>query len=160
MYRVGDYVVYKRNVCKIEEIKINHIEGKDYYILRPILDKSLKIELPTTCEYIRNVISKEEVKQLIKNIPNIKAIDVNAKMMGNEYRNLMNSDNHDDLIRIIKTAYARNKERTDNKKKIGDKDNDYFNAAEKYLYNEVSVSLGLTYEDAKEYIIKEVEKIK
>lgn len=160
MYRTGEYVVYKRDVCKIEEIKKNHIKGKDYYILRPILDKSLKIELPTTCEYLRNIISKEEIEQLIKDIPNIKAIDINAKMMGNEYRNLMNSDNREDLIRIIKTAYARNKERTDNKKKIGDKDNDYFNVAEKYLYNEISISLGLTYDEAKEYIIKEVEKIK
>ena len=46
------------------------------------------------------------------------------------------------------------------KKKIGEKDSNYFRLAEKYLYSEFSVILNLTVEETKNYIIKEVEKLK
>lgn len=44
------------------------------------------------------------------------------------------------------------------KKKISDKDDKYFNLAEKYLYNELSISLNETIENIKEYIFKIVNK--
>jgi len=77
-------------------------------------------------------------------------------MMEYEYKNLLSSGSHEDLVKIIKTTYLRNKERIDNKKKISDKDNRYFQLAEKYLYNEFSIVLGLTIEDTKEYVIDKV----
>lgn len=39
------------------------------------------------------------------------------------------------------------------------KHNHYFEQAEKYLYNELSIALNLNYDGTKEYIIKEVEKL-
>ena len=71
----------------------------------------------------------------------------------------MQSGTHEDLIKIIKTSYLRNKERIDNNKKTTDKDNHYFNQAETYLYNEFSVVLNLSYEETKDYIINEVNKL-
>lgn len=65
----------------------------------------------------------------------------------------------EDLVKIIKTSYLRNKERIDSNKKITDKDNYYFNQAEQYLYNEFSQVLNLSYENTKNYIICEVSKI-
>ena len=41
----------------------------------------------------------------------------------------MQNGTHEDLIKIIKTTYLRNKERLDNNKKTTDKDNYYFNQA-------------------------------
>ena len=57
------------------------------------------------------------------------------------------------------SIYIRNKERLDNNEKVGDKDNYYFNLAEKCLYTEISYSLGISYEEAREYILKEVRKL-
>ena len=45
----------------------------------------------------------------------------------------------EDLIKIIKTAYIRNDNRLKNNKKISDKDKTYFEKAEEYLYNELSI---------------------
>ena len=36
------------------------------------------------------------------------------------------------------------------------KDTNYFNQAEKYLYNEFSVVLGMSYDDTKQYVIDKV----
>ena len=127
MYKVNDYVVYKRNVCKIKEVKNN------LYVLNPIDDESLIITISKDNNSIRNIITKEESLNLINSIPNIDIIKANDKLIENEYKNLLNSGRLEDLVKIIKTTYLRNKVRIDNKKKIGEKDDNYFKKSEKLL---------------------------
>ena len=159
MYKVGDLLVYKKDVCEIIEIKEKYLRGMDYFILAPIIDKSLKLQIPTSSSAIRDLLTKEEVERLIKQIPTIETIKIESKNIENEYKQLMQSGTHEDLIKIIKTTYLRNKERLDNNKKTTDKDNYYFNQAELYLYNEFSVVLNLTYDETKEYVLNAVNKL-
>lgn len=159
MFKKGDILVYKKDVCIVEEIKEKYIRDIDYYILTPINDKTLKIQIPTSSNAIRNLITKEKVDELIKLIPTVEVIKTDSKTLENTYKLLMQSGTHEDLIKIIKTSYLRNKERLDNNKKTTDKDTYYFNQAETYLYNEFSVVLNLSYEETKEYIINEVKKL-
>ena len=160
MYNIGDYVVYKRDVCMILEIKENYYNDTDYYVLSPIKDSSLKINVPTNNKkLLRNLMSKEEVESLIKKIPNIEVVDVDDKLIEYTYKELLKSESHEDLVKIIKTSYLRNKDRTLNNKKPGEKDSTYFNLAELYLYNEFSVVLGKTFEDTKNYVISKVENL-
>ena len=158
-FKVGDLLVYKKDVCIVNEIKIKYLRDMDYYILSPITDKSLKIQIPTNSNAIRELITKQKVKEIIRSIPNIEVIKLDSKNLENEYKQLMQNGTHEDLIKIIKTTYLRNKERIDNNKKTTDKDNYYFNQAESYLYSELSVVLNLTYDETKEYIISEVNKL-
>ena len=44
MYKENDYLVYKKDVCRVREIRKNRMNDKDYYILIPITDESLIIE--------------------------------------------------------------------------------------------------------------------
>lgn len=159
MYKLGDLLVYKKDVCIVAEIKEKYIKDIDYYVLNPITDKSLKIQIPTNSNAIRSLITKEKVTEIIKSIPQIDVIKSDSKTLENDYKQLMQKGTHEDLIKIIKTTYLRNKERLDNNKKTTDKDSYYFNQAESYLYNEFSVVLGLSYEKTKEYIIQEVNKL-
>lgn len=76
-----------------------------------------------------------------------------------QYKLLLNNGSHENLIQIIKTAYLRNKERMDHKKKISDKDHHYFELAEKYLYTEIGTALGMSYVETKEYIVDWVRKV-
>lgn len=133
--------------------------GVDYFELIPIDDDSLKIEIPTTNELIKALMTTEEVTDLINKIPNINVIECNDKMIESEYKNLISTGNKEDLIKIIKTTYLRNKERLENKKKISDKDNTYFEKAERILYNEISIVLGLVFEETKNYIIDKVTEM-
>ena len=159
MFNVGNLLIYKKDVCKVEEIKPKYINDTDYYILTPTTDNSLKIQIPTNSSAIRTLITKERVKEIINSIPKIEVIKTESKTLENDYKQLMQSGTHEDLIKIIKTTYLRNKERLDNNKKTTDKDNYYFNQAETYLYNELSVVLNLTYDETKKYIIDEVNKL-
>lgn len=161
MYNVGEYLVYKKDVCKIKAIKKNHLNNKDYYVLTPIDYESLIIDTPVDnkCGYIRNLISKEETEHIIDTIPNVSVIDGNTKNVENEYKTLLLSGTHENLIKIIKTTYLRNKERQDSNRKIGDKDNQYFKKSEKYLYNELGVVLNMNVDEVRRYIIDKVSKM-
>jgi hypothetical protein len=44
-------------------------------------------------------------------------------------------------------------------KKIVDKDMRFFNKIEEYLYNELSMSLNISFDDTKEYIINKAEEL-
>lgn len=161
MYKVGNYVVYKREVCEVISIKEKKFMDMDYYVLVPISDNTLKIDVPVNNKmgYLRPLITKKEVEDIIKIIPNIKPIISTDRLIENEYRNLLNTNKHEDLIKIIKTTYLRNKERLDNNKKIGGKDDEYFKQAEKYLYSEFSIVLGMSYDETKKYVIEKVKEI-
>lgn len=158
MFKVNDYLVYRKEVCKVTEIK----EYKNdflYYVITPINDTSLKIEVPTDSSVIRPLISKRKIQTIIEEIPNIKEIAENDRLLENKYKELLKSGTYNDLITIIKTTYLRNETRDKEKKKRSEKDTTYFNLAEKYLYTEFSVVLGKSYEDTKEYVISKVKEI-
>lgn len=161
MFNAGDIIVYKKDVVKIIGMKVNGLNNIKYYVLVPINDDSLKIDVPVDNRlgYLRPLISKKDVEDLIKKIPEISIVETSNKLIENDYRILLNDGSHESLIKIIKTAYLRNKERLDNNKKIGDKDNHYFLLAEKYLYTEISLVMNISFDEAREYVINEVEKI-
>ncbi len=155
MYKKGKYVIYQRNVCKIIGIKDN------CYILTQLDDPSLTIKIPIENGkiHLREIISKEQISNIINQIPKIPLIENNDKILKNEYHKLLNTGNHLDLVKIIKTTYVRNKERKDNKRKISDLDNRYFQLAEKYIYNEFAIALNKTPIEVKEYIINTLKSM-
>ena len=157
MFRIGEYLVYRKDVCKVKDIKEK--EGKEYYQLTPVDDETLKIEVPIDNENLRNVISKVDLENLVNSIPNIDTIDCSDRMIELEYKNLISTGSKEDLIKVIKTAYLRNKERIASKKKLSEKDTNYQEKAEKLLYNEFSVVLDKTFDQVKEYIINKVEAL-
>lgn len=156
MYKVNEKIIYKKDVCKIRDIK----EDKNikYYILTPIDDESLIIKVPIDNKLMRNLISKEEIEKIIDEIPNIKPLDnIDDRFIENTYKELLNGGSYEELITIIKMTYIRNNERQKQNKKISEKDDKYFNLAEKYLYNEFGTVLNMTFDETKEYITKKVE---
>lgn len=150
------YIVYERDVCLIEEVKEKYIKGVDYYILRPLNDKTLKISAPVNSKLLRNLISLEDANKLIDNMKSIEVIEDN-KQIENEYKRLLDTGELSDLVKIIKTTYLRNKERIINKKKISEKDDNYFNKAEDYLYTELGVVFNMSKKNIKEYIIEKLK---
>ena len=159
MYKKDEYVVYRHDVCKIKDIRTNSLNGNTYYVMTPIDDESLIIDIPTENKlgHLRDIISSDKANEVIKRIPSINPIkEINDKKLDSKYKELLSSGTYDDLIKIIKTTYLRNKSRIDNNRKISEKDNTYFKLAEKYLYNELAISLNMNPTEVKDYISKVV----
>lgn len=147
-----DYIVYRKETCKI-------IEKEDgYYRLVPVNDTSIKYKVPVDSNFLKKVITKEEIDRLLLEIPEINTIDLGEKQIEQEYKELMKSGTHEDLVKIIKTSYLRNQIRILNNKRISEIDDEYFKRAEKYLYEEIGTVLNLSFENTKEYIINKLKK--
>ena len=157
MLNIGDYVIYQEQVCQIKEQKINEFTNLESFILVPVTDSSLKLNVPVNNPNIKNLMTKEEIKNLIALMPSIPLIEVEDKLLENEYKKLYHSGSKEDLIRIIKTTYKRNQDRLNNNKKISEKDNKYFTLAENLLYSEIATVFGISLEEAKEYILANVQ---
>lgn len=154
MKNIGEYVIYKKEVCKIIEIKKNYINSENYYFLRPVYNDSLNIKIPVDnklCK-LRSLISKEEVNRLINLFPTIEVLENEDSFIEKQYKELIASEKHEDLIKIIKTSYLRMKEKEKNNKKICESDKNYYKLAEKYLYEEFSITLGISYTDVDKHI--------
>lgn len=147
-----DYIVYRKETCKI----IGKEDG--YYKLVPINDTSIKYKVPVDSNFLKKVITKEEIDRLLLEIPEINTIDLGEKQIEQEYKELMKSGTHEDLVKIIKTSYLRNQIRILNNKRISEIDDEYFRRAEKYLYEEIGIVLNLSFENTKEYIINKLKK--
>lgn len=156
MYNQNDYLVYRKDICLVKEII--KIKNENYYNLVPLCDKSLSLKVPVDnrANLIRKVMNKNEALELINILPSIKPLNLDDKNIDTEYQKLMNSNNIIDLIKIIKTAYLRNDNRIKNGLKITEKDENYFERAEKLFYMELSISLNLSYDETKEYIINKL----
>ena len=152
MYQVNDFLVYGKDVCQVISVL------DDEYVLSPLKDNSLKIKTSIHSDKIRGLISKEGILELLQRIPGIGIITSDDKFIEAEYKRCLQSGTYEDLIRIIKTTYLKNKERIDNKRKRTDRDVNYFNKAEEILYQEFSVVLGLSFDETRDYIVQEVAK--
>lgn len=157
MFKINDYVVYKKDVCKVTDIK--EYMGKKYYTLTPVEDSSLKINVPIDNELLRATLSKEDVMKVIDLIKNVDVISIsNEKYLDQEYKRLLETGKYEDLISVIKTTYLRNQERLNEKKKISEIDKKYFDIAESKLYDELAVPLNMTKEEVKEFIFAKLDK--
>lgn len=161
MFQIGDYVVYRKDVCKISDVKENLSFGGTFYVLSPLADESLTTFVPVANEkgYLRSIISKEKAEAFITSIPEIKRIESNDKLLENDYKHCLKNNSLEDLMRIIKTTYFRNQERKEKGRKIGEKDEYYFLQAEKYLYQELALALQISLEEVKDYITGKVADI-
>ena len=161
MFKIGEVVVHKRDICKITDIVKNYRDGVDFYTLVSIGDASLKIHTPVINDRdaLRPIMSKKEAEALINSIPDVEPVTFTTAASGNEYKALIDSGCHTDLIRAIKTAYMRQEDRRNNKQRTNENDKIYFRLAERILYSELSASLGVPYEDTKQIVADRVKAL-
>ena len=162
MYKKNDVVVYRRDVCRVSGKEKSDMTGEQCYVLEPY-DKNeanMKMLVPVSNKagHLRDLITPEEIKALIKNYDDVEPLEDKPANMKSQYVAMLKGDSIEDLIRIIKTSYMRNKARMDSHKKLAAIDGEYLEKAETYLFKELGVSLGKSLEQAKEYFIKEVQK--
>ena len=156
MYKIGDYVIYLKDVCKIFDIKEKYMNDTDYYILVPMNDESLKLSVPVTNETLRNLPSLNEVNAMLDNICNISVLTEENKQLEDEYKKLISNGSYEDLIKVMKTAYLRNKKRLDNKRSISSKDKNYMEMAEKHLIPELAIVLDMSIDETEQYVINKL----
>ena len=108
MYKINDYVIYKREVCVVKDLK--KINNQDYYTLENKEDTSLKISIPVSQEtqLLRHLATFDEISNTLDHINDIPTLNINERNLEEQYKLLLQGTTIENLIKIIKTAYIRN----------------------------------------------------
>lgn len=164
MFGIGDFVIYGRSgVCVVE--KIGKLESscaqgnREYYTLRPYYDNASTIFTPVDSDKVlmRPVCTKEEAMHLIDRMKDIEALWVpDEKRRESDYKDAISKCDCVSWVRIIKSIYTRREDRIADGKKMTAVDERYFKTAEDNLYGELAISLGMTKEETKEFIMEKL----
>lgn len=145
----------------MEDVTTMEMEGvprdRLYYVLAPVSQKGGKIFTPVDNEKtpMRRVLTREEATSLIDRIPEIEELWISSeKLRENKYKECMRSGDCREWIRIIKTLYLRNQERSAQGKKVTATDEKYLHMAEEYLYSELEIPLEIPKNQVEQYIVE------
>ncbi len=159
MYKINDYVIYKREVCVVKDLK--KINNQDYYTLENKEDTSLKISIPVSQEtqLLRHLATFNEISNTLDHINEIPTLNINERNLEEQYKLLLQGTTIENLIKIIKTAYIRNEIRKNNHKHLSDTDTSYQELAEQFLFNEIAYAMNISYDAAKELVFNKLVNI-
>lgn len=166
MFSKGDYIIYgNTGVCRVEKIGPLSISvaKKDtlYYHLLPVYSEGAIYVPIDTKIFMRPILTRKEVEQLICKLPSIEATGYdsnNLKLRSDQYHAAMQTHQSEALLQLMKSAYQRNQESIQNGRKPGQLDVDYRKRAEKLIYGEFAIALGIPYEEVPSYIEKRLKE--
>lgn len=155
MLEVGQVIMYRRNVCTVNEVITNYRDQGKYYKLTPCFDESLVIHAPVDAPgaVFKPLLSVAEVASLMQLIPSIQYLDPDTMALEKTYKDLYESERHEDLVRIIKTAHMRRGQPLTKGFKRSEKDKMYIQKAEKTLYCELAVVMQKSVQEARTYVV-------
>ena len=166
MFQEGDYIVYRNTgVCRVEKIGIPEefpAAAQDvlYYHLAPVRGSGI-IYIPVDSKvFMRAIISKEEAMHLIASIPSVEETpdySKDQKALAEHYKCMLQTHDCAALIQLIKNIHRKSQELEARGKTPGKTDVQYKKQAEIFLHEELSVVLGIPFEEIPSYIRKQVE---
>ncbi len=167
MFQPGDMVVYaSAGVCRVEEVSpLQGAKGPDknkkYYRLNPLQqDGVIYAPVDNASVRMRPVISAEEAEALIELIPTIDASVCRApslQALAQHYQTAVRSNDCRDLIGMVKAIYNKRRTVEAQKRHLGMVDERYMKQAERLLYGEFSVALGIPFDEVQPYIASRIE---
>lgn len=160
MFDIGEYVVYgSKGVCEVTKVGPIDIPGmssdRNYYTLTQMGTRGSTIFVPVDKEDsgLRYVLSREEVNELICDIPSIKPIWIqNDKEREQIFTENIRKADTRQLVEMMIALHDRKERRIADGKKATSTDERYFHAAEDILYGEIEVVLGVDRSEAKEIL--------
>ncbi len=162
MFSVGEYVACgNKGVCKIDQVTTLDISGVDkdeeYYILKPVYSAASTVYVPVALadESIRSILSADEAKAFVRNIPDIECLDIpNEKMVEAEYKGCVRSNDMKKMVSLVKTIYERRKKRIEAGRKETAVDAKYYRIASDFLFGELAISLDVPKNEVEDLITK------
>ena len=164
MFTAGDTVLYgAHGVCRIETIEKKSFGKvqKEYFVLHPVFDPNAVIYVPTDNDNLtkkmKNVLSPEKIHEIIDALPTQEPIWIeNENARREHYRDILDRADRSELARMIKTLYLYRQEQAAHGKKLHMVDERFFKDAEKLLYDEFALVLGISRAEVLPFIQKRI----
>ncbi len=166
MYNIGERIVYgSTGVVEIVDISEQSIAGetKKYYVVKEISGNSSSLTyIPLDNEMLvsqmRPLFTRENIDSIIeeaRHIPEMDWIDDN-RARSNEYKKIIMSGDYPKMIAMIGAIYNTGKRRCEEGKKNYLADENSMKKAEKLIYSEFALVLGIDESDIPAYISEKI----
>ncbi|MBU5314880.1 CarD family transcriptional regulator [Clostridium bornimense] len=159
MFKIGDYIMYGvTGVCKVTDIiKEKYFNNEeDYYVLEPVYattETIIKIPVANKKVFMRNIISKEDIDNLIEEMPLEKEVWIDDERERNyKFKSMVRSGDYKQWSTLIKTIFLKREEKKLEGKKITQEDERLFKSAEKLLNEEIATILHILPDEVPKYI--------
>ncbi len=107
---------------------------------------------------MRQVMSADEIHELIRNMPEETAEWIENKNERNEkYKAILNSGDRHALVRMVRSLYLHRQRQKELGKKMHITDEKFFKDAEKMLYDEFAAALNIRQEQVLPYIMGQLD---
>lgn len=164
MRETGERVIYGSNgvmeIVDIREETVGDITRK-YYVLRDLNSTQVShIFVPTDNEKLvsamRPLLTKEEAMDMIKRIKTIPEAEWknDNRIRSEKFRKVIESGDRDSVIAVIKAVYENGIKRQEEGKKNYLADENIMRKAEKVIYSELSIVLGIPENEVADFIVK------
>ena len=164
MRGIGEIVLYGTDgVCRITEITEKKF-GKEtvkYYVLTTLYRGNSVIYVPVGNikleSKMRDIISRQELDELICNIPNEECIWIeNEPLRKIKYKEIITGGDRRDMFRLVKTLYRHRINQENSGKKMHMTDERFMKDAEKILYDEIAHVFGMEHREVANYITEKI----
>lgn len=159
MFSVGDKVIYgSMGVCTVVDIAVPDLPGahQTCYVLEPRYVANSKVYAPVgqSAVCMRVLLTPEEAQSLIDSLPGIGAFPAGGERQAlyNTCRSAIKSADSHLLAKLIKTLYEKKERAAGQRKLLPSTEKAYFDTAEKMLYGELAVVLGIPMDEVGGYI--------
>ena len=158
MYSIGDSVFYNANgVCVIEEIKEQSFTGQSrlYYTLRSKRNPSIQLYHPVDSKdsKLTNIASKQNAQLILDTFkkPANEWLD-RATARSHQYQDILKTNDHVRIAQMMNSILRKRIELKQIDKKLPAQDDHMLQHVSPILYEELSISLNIPYQEVVEKI--------
>jgi CarD family transcriptional regulator len=152
MFHVGELIIYSAHgVCQIDDIceKTFLDETRTYYVIHPLEDPKLTINIPTDyeSEAVLQLIERDDAENILNSFgqPGIEWIE-NGNQRAQIYHEIINTGSRQEISKVVNTLMRRKHEAESNGKKLGQADLRTLSSVQKILFAELAISLETSFE--------------
>ncbi len=166
MFQEGDYIVYRSTgVCRVEQVAVpedfDAAPDTLYYCLAPVRGSGVIYVPVNSPVFMRPILTREEAMALISAIPQIPEqpnYSRDQKALQEQYKTQLRSHDCRTLVQMIKGIRKKSRVLTATGKSAGKTDLQYMKQAEAMLHEELSVALGIPYEQLGDFVLEQLQQ--
>lgn len=161
MFEIGSYVMYgNHGVCTIAELRTEDFSGesKQYYILEPKDERAMTIYVPTDAPALlaqmRPLLTEQEIGALIASLQEEDTAEwiADHKARAEYFSQVLREGDRRRMLEMIRLIWTRRRAQAALGKKLYQADEHAFAKAERLLYGEFAVVLGIEHDEVVDYI--------
>lgn len=163
MIQTGSMLLYGNQVCRVYQQKeeVFHGTRRNYYLLQPIYDTSSMIHVPADNPKLmgkmRQILSPEEIYQLIREIPNQEAVWIDDdRQRSDTWKQILAEGDRRKLVGMIKTLYQKKQEIEASGRKFHAADENALRQAEQTIHDEFALVLDIQRDQVAPFIAQQI----